>query len=78
MVFSLRCAVGESIVRHSPCQIEVVEKSGERPYLLCHEDTSKNHPGGLKGRKTTPKVVSDSLRSIQLDKVSMSTLLKLR
>ena len=35
----------------------MVEKPGERPYLLYHEDTSKNHPGGLKGRKIVPKVV---------------------
>ena len=41
----------------SPCQIEVVEKEGERSYLQYTEDASKNRPGGLKGRKVTPKVV---------------------
>ena len=39
------------------CQIQVVENEGERPYLLYTEDISKNHPGGLKGRKFKPKVV---------------------
>ena len=33
-------------------------KPGERPYLLYAEDISKNRPGGLKGRKYKPKVVT--------------------
>ena len=41
----------------SPQQIEIVEREGERPYLLYTEDISKNHPGGLKGRKIRPKAV---------------------
>ena len=57
LYFALRSGREHRQLRHSPCQVEVVEKPGERPYLLYHEDTSKNHPGGLKGRKTTPKVV---------------------
>ena len=44
-------------LRHSPCQIQLIEKLGERPYLIYTEDTSKNNPGGLKGQKYRPKVV---------------------
>ena len=40
-----------------PCLIEIVEKPGEKPYLLYREDNSKKYPGGLKGRKTIPKTV---------------------
>ena len=43
---------------HNPCQIQVVGKPGERPYLLYTEDISKNRPGGLKGCKCKPKVVT--------------------
>ena len=57
LYFALRSGREHRQLRHSPCQIEVVENSGERPHLLYHEDTSKNYPGRLKGRKTTPKVV---------------------
>ena len=44
-------------LRRHPYQIEVVERPGERPYLKYTEDVSKNHPGGLKGRKSAQKVV---------------------
>ena len=44
-------------LRHTPCQIKVVEKPGERAYLEYTEELSKNHPGGLKGRKIKQKVV---------------------
>ena len=65
-------------LRHSPCQIEVVEKPGERPYLLYHEDTSKNHPGGLKGRKTTPKVVVHHSNSQNPDRCFVTLFKKYR
>ena len=38
-------------------QIQLVEKPGERAYLLYREDISKNHQGGLKNRKIKPKIV---------------------
>ena len=44
-------------LRHNPCQIQLVECPGERPYLEYTEDISKNHQGGLKGRNQKPKVV---------------------
>ena len=44
-------------LQHSPCQIEVVEKPGERAYLLYTEEISKNNQGGIKGRKVIPKTV---------------------
>ena len=48
-------------LRSSPCQIEVIKKQGERPYLKYYaEDVSKkNHPGGLRGRKIKQKVVTN-------------------
>ena len=57
MYFALRSGREHRKIRNSLCQIEIVKKSGERSYLLYHEDTSKNHQGGLKGHKTKPKVV---------------------
>ena len=45
-------------LRRSPCQIEVVERPGERAYLVYREDIAKYHPGGLKGRKVKPKIVT--------------------
>lgn len=44
-------------LRHNPCQIQSIENPGEQPYLRYTEDVSKNHPGGLKGRKQKPKIV---------------------
>jgi len=55
--FALRSGNEHRALRFSPSQIEVVEREGERPYLLYTEDISKNHPGGLKGRRIKPKVV---------------------
>ena len=45
-------------LRYSPCHIQIVEKPRERPYLLYMEDMSKNRPGGLKGHKCKPKVIT--------------------
>jgi hypothetical protein len=55
MYFALRS--GGERLRHDPSQIELIEKPGERAYLKCTEDISKNHPRRLKGRKHNPKVV---------------------
>ena len=44
-------------LQHKPSQIKLIEKPGERSYLMYVEDVSKNHPGGLKGRKIKPKIV---------------------
>ena len=57
MYFALRSGREHRQLRNSPCQIELIEKPGKRPYLVYREDLSKNHQGGLKGRKVTPKVV---------------------
>jgi hypothetical protein len=55
--FALRSGDEHRNLRHNPSQIELVEKPGERAYLQYTEDISKNHPGGLKGRKQSAKVV---------------------
>ena len=54
LYFALRSGKEHRQLRYHPPQIKVVENSGERPYT---EDSSKNHPGGIKGRKQKPKVV---------------------
>ena len=58
LYFALRSGEEHRNLRHTPCQIEVVERQGERSYLKYTEDISKNHPGGLKGRKVKPKIVT--------------------
>ena len=57
MYFALRSGQEHRQLRHSPCQIQLVEKEGQIPYLLYTEDISKNNPGGLKGRKCSPKMI---------------------
>ena len=57
LYFALWSGSEHHALRFVPPQIEVVEREGEHPYLLYTEDTSKNRPGGLKGRRMKPKVV---------------------
>ena len=57
LYFALRSGNEHRQLRYLPCQIEVIEKPGQRPCLRYTEDISKNHPGGLRGRKYTAKVV---------------------
>lgn len=58
LYFALRSGEEHRSLRRSPCQIEVIERPGERAYLVYREDISKHHPGGLKGRKMKPKIVT--------------------
>ena len=51
LFFALRSGQEHRQLRRSPCQIQVVKHPGEWPYLKYTEDISKNHPGGLKGKK---------------------------
>jgi len=57
LYFALRGGKEHRQLRHQPSQITLVEKPGEKPYLLYNEDVSKNHPGGLKDRKNKQKIV---------------------
>ena len=57
LFFALHSGNEQHSLRFSPSQIQVVMRDGERPYLLYTEDCSKNHPGGLKGRRIKCKVV---------------------
>ena len=57
LYFALRSGKEHRQLRYSPCQIKIIEKEGQIPYLEYSEEISKNNPGGLKGRKITPKVV---------------------
>ena len=57
LYFALRSGKEHRQLRHTPCQIEVVERPGERAFLRYTEDTSKNHQGGLRVRNIKPRVV---------------------
>ena len=49
LYFALRSGDEHRQLRHSPCQIQLVECLDQKPYLKYTEDISKNHQGGLKG-----------------------------
>ena len=55
--FALRSGSEHRQLRYQDCQIQAIERPGERPYLLYVEDSSKNNPGGLKCRKMKTKEV---------------------
>ena len=57
LYFALRGGKEHKQLRMHPCQIQLVERPSERPFLKYTEDISKNHPGGLKSRKITSKTV---------------------
>ena len=57
LYFALRSGREHRQLRNSPCQSEVVQRSGERAYLRYTEDVSNNHQGGLNTRRVKPKVV---------------------
>ena len=57
LYFALRGGKEHRNLRYEASQITLIEKPGDRSYLQYHEDVSKNHPGGLKGRKIKPKIV---------------------
>ena len=57
LVFALRSEDEHRQLRSHPFQIQVIERPGHRAYLEYVEDSSKNRPGGLKGRKLSPKIV---------------------
>lgn len=57
LYFALRSGQEHRQLRFAQCQIQLVEKEHERPYLKYTEDISKNRPGGLKGRKLKLKEV---------------------
>ena len=57
LFFALGSGKEHRQLRRNPCQIQLFEPIGERAYLQYTEDISKHHPGGLKRRKISPKVV---------------------
>jgi len=57
LYFALRSGDEHRQLRFNPCQIQLVERTGQQSYLQYTEDISKNRPGGLKGWKMKPKVV---------------------
>ena len=57
LFFALRSGDEHRQLRSDPCQTQMIEKPGQRPYLEYVEDASKNRPGGLKGRRLKPKIV---------------------
>ena len=57
LYFALRSGSEHRNLRFASSQLEIVEREGEWPYVLYTEDSSKNHPAGLKGRNSKRKVV---------------------
>ena len=57
LFFALGSSREHRQLRHSPPQIQLYERSGERAYLKYQEDISKHYPGGWRGRNIMPKVV---------------------
>ena len=57
LYFALRSGMEHRELRYNNSQIEVFHRDCERPNLLYTEDSSKNHPGGLRGRRVKRKVV---------------------
>ena len=55
--FAVRSGDEHRQLHSRPCQIQVIERPGQRAYLEYVKDSSKNRPGGLKGRKWNPKIV---------------------
>jgi len=49
--FALRSGQERRALRFTSSQIELVKRLGERSFLRYNEDVSKNHQGGLKGRR---------------------------
>ena len=56
--FALRSGHEHRNLCFEPAQVQVVDHPGEIAYIHYTEDISTNNPGGLKGRKNKPKVVS--------------------
>ena len=56
--FALRSGHEHRSLCFEPAQVELVDHPGEKAYLRYTEDISKNNPGGLRGRKNKPKVVT--------------------
>ena len=55
--FALRSGKEHRNLRFSPSQNNIVENDEDRAYVEYVEDMSKNHPGGLKGRRMKRKAV---------------------
>ena len=51
LYFAMRSGSEHRALCFEPCQIEVIKQEDQRPYLVYTEDSSKNRPGDLKGRK---------------------------
>ena len=57
LYFALRSDSEHRNLRFASSQLQIVEREGERLYVLYTEDSSKYHPAGLKGRNSKRKVV---------------------
>ena len=57
LYFALRSGSEHRRLRHTPAQIQLIEKSHSRPYLIYQEDISKTNQGGLHSRTKQPMKV---------------------
>ena len=74
--WSSLCTTQWGTLHTSPSQVEVVEKPGERPYLLYHEDrdTSRNHPIGYRDAKLCLRLLFATLAHNPRDASSLFAL----
>ena len=65
LYFALRGGKEHRNLRHKPSQIKLIEKPGERSYLMVAEDMSKNHSGGLREGRLSQRlfIIIPTLRS---------------
>ena len=79
LYFALRSGDEHRQLRHKPCQIQVVENEGERPYLLYTEDIQRTTWEDLKDENSSPKLLCITLilrtRTDALSASSRSTML---
>ena len=57
LYFALRSGSEHRRLRYTPAQIQLIEKSHSRSYLIYQEDISKTNQGGLHSRTKQPKKV---------------------
>lgn len=57
LYFALRSGREHRELHFTNSQIQVIQREGERSYLVYTEDSSKNHPGGLRGQNVNRKIV---------------------